>query len=1059
MNIINKLKKGKRLKILTVLFPILLFAVGLHAQNSLNIKGRVMDTDGNVLPGTAVLIQGATVGAVTNDDGDYVLSGVPVGSVLEFKLVGFVTQTVKVTGDRTVINAILLEAAESLEEITVVAFGEQKRESVIASVETVRVADLKQPSSNLTSSFAGRIPGIISYQTSGEPGADNAQFFIRGVTTFGYKSDPLILIDGFEASTDDLARMQPDDIESFSILKDASATVLYGARGANGIITVTTKSGAEGNVKVSARIDVNIATPTAMLELLDGIEYMRLYNQARTTRNPKLGNYYSEQKIQATEQGLNPMIFPNIDWYDAMFNRATVNEKANINLSGGGKAATYYVAGGFDHESGLLKVEPRNNFNSNIDIKRYHIRSNVIFKLTSTTLLDTRISGRFQKYFGPHQSADNIFRMTVNANPVDFPPVYEPDEAHLHTGHTLFGNTYLSGNSLKFNPYAEMVRGYKESDESTISAQATLKQDLDFLTKGLKVQAKASVSTYNYHEGIRTYSPFYYALESSNIVTGAYTLYNLNPGNPNDNLGNVSPKRDGNTHYYFEVRFNWARQFGKHSLGLMTVGMAEENILTNGSSTSIYETLPERNLGNSGRITYDYDLRYFLELSYGYNGSEKFTGSKRFGFFPSAGAGWLVSNEKFWQPLKNTVSLLKFKFTVGKVGNDAIAGRAGRFFYLSDINYGDMTGSGYFLGQTFTDGYPGYTIGRYANPDITWEESTKYNLGLELGFLKGEPVKLQVDVFKDIRDKIYWERENFPATSGFEKKIQGNVGKVESHGVDASLDIQHSFDRDFWVTGRANFTYATNRVLEKDEPNYPYEYLKRVGHHTDQQWGLVAERLFVDAAEVDHSPEQDYGLYQAGDIKYLDVNKDGVVNSNDQIAMGYPKVPEIQYGFGLSAGYKNFDISFFFQGSARTSFFIDPGSPPADGDALQIKQGIAAFVDRRNAPAIVANNAWSETNPDPHALWPRLSTDLLENNRQSSSWWLRDGSFLRLKSVEIGYALPAVEKLFIKNARVYVTLENLLYFSSFKLWDPEVGSNGLGYPINRRFNVGLLLNF
>ncbi|MDR1169543.1 MAG: TonB-dependent receptor [Prevotellaceae bacterium] len=1037
-----------------LLLPMFFLSVGLHAQN-LNIKGKVIDQDGSALPGAAVRIQGTSVGATTNDEGDYILNGVPSGSVLEFMLVGYITQTIKATGDKTVITAIMQEEAENLEEVTIVAFGKQKKESVISSVETVRVADLKQPSSNLTTAFAGRIPGIISYQTTGEPGADNAQFFIRGVTTFGYKSDPLILIDGFEASTDDLARMQPDDIESFSILKDASATVLYGARGANGIITITTKPGVEGTTKVSARFDVNVATPTKMLELLDGVDYMRIYNQARQSRDPELGFYYDEQKIQSTAMGVNPMIFPNVNWYDAMFNQSVVNEKANVNVSGGGKVATYYVAGGFDHEAGLLKVAPLNNFNSNISINRFHIRSNVIFKLGPSSTLDTRIHGRFEKYNGPSKSADDIFKMVMDANPVDFPAVYEPDPAHQFIKHTLFGNTPIEGNILKGNPYAEMVRGYNTRDESNISAQATLLQDLDFITEGLKLQAKASVSTWSKTEGARVYSPFYYTVETYNQVTGDYTLYNLNPYNLHDKLGNVDPKRDGNAHYYFEARLNWSREFGKHSVGLMTVATAEETILTSGDNTSIYETLPERNLGNSGRITYDYDTRYFIEGAYGYNGSEKFTGSKRFGFFPSIGVGWLASNEGFWEPFKNTVSLLKFKFTAGKVGNDAIAKRSGRFFYLSDISQG---GGYYTWGETFNNVYNGYTVNRYANPNISWEESTKYNLGIELGLLKEESVKFQIDLYKDIRNKIYWPRSNYPATSGFEREIHGNVGKVESQGFETSIDVKHSFNKDFWITGRGNFTYATNKVLEKDEPNYPDEYLKAIGHHSNQQWGLVAERLFVDELEIQNSPSQvAYGVYQAGDIKYLDVNNDGVVNDNDRIPMGFPDVPEIQYGFGASAGYQNFDFSFFFQGSARVSFYIDPGSYNDKGEL----QGIAPFTGRRNAPVIVAQNAWSESNPDVHALWPRLSTSrtLLQNNNRQSSWWLREGSFLRLKSVEIGYNIPNVKKFFMHSARFYVTLENLFYLSSFKLWDPEMKGNGLGYPLNRRYNIGVLLNF
>jgi TonB-linked SusC/RagA family outer membrane protein len=1017
--------------------------VELNAQN-INIKGKVIDQDGNSLPGTAVRIQGTTTGVTTNDEGDYVLNSVPKGGVLEFILIGFVTQEIKVTGDKAVINAILTEEAESLEDVTIVAFGKQKKESVIASVETVKVSDLKVASSNLTTAFAGKIPGIISYQTSGEPGADNAKFFVRGVTTFGYKSDPLILIDGFEASSDDLARMQPDDIESFSILKDASATVLYGARGANGIITVATKGGQEGNAKVSARVDVNVSTPTKMLELLDGVEYMRLYNQARLSRQPEEGIWYSEQKIQATAQGINPMIYPNINWYDAMFKNSTVNTKANINVSGGGRVATYYVAGGFDHETGLLKVDKLNNFNNNIDIKRFHLRSNFTIKLTSTTTLDTRIQGRFETYNGPFRSATDIYNMVMDVNPVDFPPVYTADPAHQFVTHTLFGNVFADDGSMKTNPYAEMVRGYDQRDANTISAQATLMQNLDFITKGLQFQVKASANTNSSHSGMRSYSPFYYALEKYDPITGDYSLYNLNPGNPNSNLGDVAPGRDASTRFYFEGRLNWDHKFGKHSVGLMTVGMAEENILGSGASNSIYETLPERNVGNSGRVTYDYDSRYFFEFAYGYNGSEKFTGKMQFGFFPSFGAGWIVSNEQFWQPVKNVVSLLKLKATYGRVGNDAIAERKDRFFFLSEITNG---GGNYWWGPSFTNSYNGYTINRFANPEMTWEESTKYNLGLELAFLKNEALKFQIDFFKDIRDKIYEQRETLPTTSGFESPIWGNSGKVSSKGIDASIDLQHYFNPDFWMTGRANFTFAVNEVLAKDEPNYTDEYRKAVGRPTEQRKGLVAERLFVDEMEIEHSPSQTaFGIYEAGDIKYLDINGDGKIDDADEIPMGYPTSPQIQYGFGLSLGYKKFDMSFFFQGNARVSFFIDPGA-------------VAPFVNRRNAPAIVARDSWSETNPDVHAFWPRLSTRQVDNNTRQSSWWLRDGSFLRLKTVEMGYNLPGIQKIHMQSSRIYLSIENLFYLSTFKLWDPEVGGNGLGYPLNRRFNIGIQLSF
>ncbi|MDR0836508.1 MAG: TonB-dependent receptor [Tannerella sp.] len=1015
-----------------------LVSVVINAQNQ-RITGFVADEKGEPLPGAAVAVKGTPRGVTTDADGTFSIE-VKSTDILEISFLGYEILPVTV-GQQTYISVKLEPKKNDLDEVTIVAFGRQKKASVVSSIQTVNTKDLKISSSNLTTAFAGKIPGVISYQTTGEPGADNAQFFVRGVTTFGYKTSPLILIDGFEATSDDLARLQPDDIESFSILKDASATVLYGARGANGIIVVSTKSGREGPVKLSARVDVNTAMPTKTMELLDGVEYMRLYNQASTSRNPQAIPYYSEQKIQSTANGENPMIYPNINWYDKLFNTYTMNTKANLNISGGGKVATYYVAGGYDHETGLLKVDKLSNFNNNIAIDRFHIRTNVIFNLTPTTRLDTRIQGRFEKYNGPYNSASDIYKMVMDANPVDFPAVWNPDPAHQYVKNTLFGNLMTA--DAKKNPYAEMVRGYDERNESTLTTQATLLQDLNFLTEGLKLQLKVSANTWSYYSGKRTYQPLYYVLNSYDDITDEYTLFNTNP-NANPYLGNVTPIRDGSSHFYYEARLNWDRRFGLHSIGAMTVATAEEYLLTAGNSNNIYETLPERNLGNSGRITYDYDSRYFFEFAYGYNGSEKFDKKHRFGFFPSVGFGYLVSNEKFWMPLKDVVSLLKLRFTYGKVGNDAISGRSGRFFYLSNINSG---GGVYQWGPGFLEIHNGFSIDRYANPDITWEVSTKYNLGLDLGFFKDESLKLQIDVFKDIRDKIYLPRENFPSTAGFETTISGNVGKVESKGIDASADYQHFFSKDLWLTGRANITYSTNKYLELDEKDYADEYLKKVGYNINQTWGYVAERLFVDDLEIAHSPSQtSFGTYTAGDIKYRDLNGDGVINSNDRIAMGYPTIPEIQYGFGLSSGYKNFDLSFFFQGNARVSFYIQP-------------EQITPLVNRRNAPAIVARDSWSVTNPDVHAFWPRLSVEQINNNTQQSSWWLRDGKFIRLKTVEMGYNIKGYKKIGLESCRVYISGENIFVLSPFKLWDPEMGGNGLAYPLNRRFNVGFQLFF
>ena len=1033
----------KNIHVISIISLLLMFRVSGFAQSK-TITGSVREAGTNeMLPGVSVVIAGTTRGVNTDVNGEFSINAA-VGDTIRFSYIGKKPVS-EVVGARNVMEIVLYDDEMMIEEVVVTAFGQSKKSNVASSIESVKVSDLRVSASNLTSALSGRIAGLVSYQTSGEPGADNAQFFVRGVSSFGYKADPLILIDGFESTTDDLARLRVDDIESFSVMKDAAATVMYGARSANGIISVTTKKGYEGPARISSRIDFNIATPTQSIKFLDGVTYMRLYNEAQLTRNPNFSAFYDEQKIQSTARGDNPMIYPNVNWYDALFNKQTNNQKAYLNVSGGGQIASYHVSTGFDHETGLLKVDRRNNFNNNININRATILSNVTFKLGRTTTLVTKVDGRFERYTGPAISANNIFTAVMQSNPVDFPFIYEPDEAHRDVEHILFGSTFVANAGIKINPYALMVMGYEDRNETTLSAHATLDQDLGFLLKGLTASLKVSARTWSRYSSTRAYSPFFYALEKYDQITGEYSLFEMNPTSGSPYLGDIMPGRDANGSYYYEGILRWRQNYGKHDLSVTAVGIAQENLLTGGNSISIYETLPEKNLGVSGKVTYYYDEKYLFEFIFGYNGSEKFQGTNQYGFFPAVAAAWHINKESFFEPLTPTISALKLRGSFGMGGNDAIAGRSGRFFFLSDISYG---GGGYKWGNIYTNSYRGYYINRYANPNITWETSTQGNVGLEIGLFKNEAVKFNVEYFKEVRSRIYMMRENFPQSAGLEAPISGNVGKMQKNGFDGSIDISHSFTRDFWIQGRANITYYHNELLELDEKNYPDEYLKRKGYAWDQQWGLIAERLFVDEHEILNSPKQDFGEYQAGDIKYKDVNGDGVVNVNDRVPMGYPTKAEIQYGFGFSLGYKQWDLSAFFQGDARVSMFIDAGAG-----------GIAPFIGQRNALPLIADDYWSETNPNPHAFWPRFSTVPITNNTMQSSWWLRDASYMRVKQVELGYNLPGWNFIHMQRFRIYFMGENLFTFSKFKLWDPAMGRNGAQYPPNKRYNIGIKLDF
>lgn len=1021
---------------------VLLFLETVNAQGHL-ISGTIVDAQGISLPGVTVLEQDSANGVVSDLDGNYILTTSSSNATLVFSYIGFETKIIAITNKRY-LDVILSESAEALEEVQVVAFQKQRKNSVIGSINTIKPAELNQPNSNLTASLAGRISGVISYQRSGEPGADNAEFFVRGVTSFGYSNSPLILIDGLEVTTNDLARIEPDNIASFSVMKDATATSLYGARGANGVILVTTKEGKKGKAKVAFRYENKFSAPTQITSFLDGVSYMELYNSALRMRDPSAPLYYSKNKIEATRNTPDQNIYPNLNWYDELFKNNTINKKFNLNVNGGGDVSQYYLSVSHTNDTGLLKVDPLNNFNNNIDINRSNLRANVNINLTKTTKISVKFNSFFERYNGPIDSANDIFGKVMQANPVNFPKYYTFDNQFSQYNHTLFGN---KGNGGFPNPYADMVRGYKDRFSSTILSQVQIKQELDFITEGLSFRALVAVKSYSATENQRSFNPFYYGIAESETELGLVNrIYQIQEGT--EFLSNNSTSNAVNSNYYYEFTTQYDRFFNdKHQVGGLLVFNFNE-ALNKYSNSSVFASLPARNMGISGRGTYGYDDRYFVELNFGYNGSEKFAKDHRFGFFPSAGLGWIVSNEGFFEKTFPSISLLKLKYTFGLVGNDNIG--SSRFFYLSDVNLGDG-GRGYAWGADYNNYYNGYNINSYPNADVTWEVAEKTNFGVELGIK--ERLVLQFDYFIENRKKIYEERPVYPDTAGLTSVVSSNSGQVQSKGLDIAIDYNQSFANGFYLTARGTFTYATNEVVVKNEPQYPFGYLSAIGYHTNQPRGYIAERLFIDQEDILNSPEQFNGLssnenaYLPGDIKYKDLNGDGKISELDKAPIGDPFVPEIVYGFGASMGYKNIDFSFFFQGAAKSSFFIQPAN-------------IAPFINERNALNIISDNHWSENNPDPYAFWPRLSTEEVNNNNQDSTWWLRDGDFLRLKSIELGYTLPE-QWLKIKNLRTrfYFSGLNLFTISKFNLWDNEMGGNGLGYPPQRVMNLGLQINF
>ena len=1066
-------------------FILLGFVNQAHAQSQpkITVIGTVTDTLGAAVIGANVAPLNKK-GLVTSTDGNgKFLLDVEPGTILKITYVGYIEKHVTVSANQRVIKVMLIESKSTFDDVVVTAYSrKQTREALVGSVTTVKPGNLKIPASNLTNALAGQVAGVIAFTPSGQPGQDNARFFIRGVTTFGYKQDPLILIDNVELTSSDLARLNVDDIESFSILKDASSTALYGARGGNGVIMVKTKEGKMGKAQITFRVENASSQSVQNLQLADPITYMRLKNEAVRTRYPLDPLPYSENKIINTQAainnapGSNPFVYPAVDWYAMLFKKRTSTQRGNLSVSGGGGVAKYYVAGSYSNDNGILRTDIRNNNNNNVKFQDYQLRSNVNINLTAKTELVVRLSGTFNEYNGPRTTNNaslttDLYNLVMHTSPVDFPAYYPPDSANLKTRHILFGNAPASGggtgSTQYINPYASLLSGHQNFSESRMLAQLELNQNLDFVTSGLNFHGIFSTNRYSYFQSQLYYNPYYYYATNYDKTSNQYTLQWIN-SQPNQASEYLSYNRDPysdnlQTQVYLQGVLDYNHTFGKnHTISAALIGTRQQQVYSNNKDPKIDQTkqnpytlqysLPYRNETVAGRLTYSYKGKYYLEGNFGYNGSERFSANHRFGFFPTIGASWIVSEEKFWDGMYNIFDRFKLRASYGLVGNDQIGNQ--RFFYLSDVNLNG--GNPASFGTNNGYGLNGVTINNYENTDVTWETSKQINLGLEFTLLK--KVNVIAEVYQNNKYNILQNRDNIPLTMGLEAPIAANIGKVQSRGIDISVDGKQTIGKDLWIQARGNFTFSANKYTQYEQPDYKEAYRSNIGQPLNRGYGYIAERLFVDDNEARNSPSQIFSNNGAppkgGDIKYRDLNGDGKIDGADQTYIGNPNIPQIVYGFGVSTGYKNFDVSAFFQGQAKVSFFIDPART-----APFIKSPDSYFNGDTELLKAFADDHWSEDKQNLYALYPRLGPDgaVIENNRQTSTWWLRDGSFLRLKSLEVGYTMPAriSKALRVKNARVYFNGLNLLTWSPFKLWDPEQGGNAFAYPVQKVFNVGL----
>lgn len=995
-----------------------------QASQTRHIAGRVIDAETKEpIIGATVWVKNSALGTNTNVDGafDYTFTG--HYGYIAVSYIGYQTQEFPVTNLPKVIE---LSAGNELDEVVVVGYGTQKKASVVGSIASVSVNDIRMPTAKISNNLAGQLAGVISVQRSGEPGASST-FWIRGISTFGSSTTPLVLVDGIER---DLDLVDIEDIKDFSILKDAAATAIYGVRGANGVILITTREGIVGKPQINIRFEAGMVQPTKVPDMLDAVQFAELWNAAAGSE------VYTPEVIQKYRDGSDPDLYPNVDWVDYLYKDLSFNERVNVNVTGGGSTAKYYISGGFYNEDGLFARDNMKEYNTSVFYRKFNFRSNVEVQLHKYTKLNVNLATTFERKNEPGTAASNsggtgIWNYAIKSAPNVFPAVYS--------------NGLLPGPGANNgeNPYVLLTQtGYREKFYNTAQSLFSLTQDLgDWVTKGLTVTVKGSFDAKNYNHLARTKTPPQY-MASGRDEFGDLILQQTVVGT--DNL-TYAESHSGYRSVYLEASVNWARSFGKHDLSALFLYQQSQRNDVGIDKSEPELALPYRHQGIAGRITYSYDNRYFIEGNFGYNGSENFSPGKRFGFFPSVAAGYVISNEKFFEPLRGVIDLLKIKASYGIVGNDKIGtgDNVRRFIYNGTVN----SGSSYYFG-TRPHSSSSIQMGDWPNPNVGWEEAHKLNVGVDLSLFS--KLKISADYFKEKREGIFLQRQSIPVYVGLSTQPWVNIGKMRNSGVDASLEYHQTIGQDLHLTVRGNFTYARNMIVDQDQPDYKYLYMNRTGQARYQTFGLVAAGLFRDQADIDAWPKQSFGDVEPGDIKYLDLNGDGVVDSYDVKPIGYTSIPEIVYGFGFSLQWKAFDFSAFFQGVGHVSF----------STLTDQTLGFNARNSREaNLFSDVYDNYWTPERLD--AKYPRLYIGTNNNNNQTSTFWMANGRYMRLKNLEIGYTLPKriSQKMAMQNMRVYLSGVNLFTFSPFKLWDPDLQTGATNYPNNRIINIGLTIGF
>ena len=1022
-------------------------------QNKRKISGRVTDIKGEPLIGVNVTVDGDANGSITNMDGLYEIFVTKKSVVLKFTYIGFKTSEIRTNASTNIYDVTLEEQVNELEETVIVGYGTQRKISNIGAQSSMKMEDIKTPSASLTTTLAGRLAGVVAVQRTGEPGKDAADIWIRGISTPN-TSSPLVLVDGVERSFNDI---DPEDIESLTTLKDASATAVYGVRGANGVILIKTKPGKVGKPTVSADYYESFTRFTKMVDLADGITYMNAANEAM--RNDGIATKYTEDQIRNTIAGKDPYLYPNVDWLKEIFNDWGHNRRVNVNVRGGSEKVAYYASVSYFNETGMTVTDKNiNTYDSKMKYSRYNFTTNLNIDVTPTTKVEIGAQGYLGEGNYPAISSADLYNAAMSISPVEYPKMF-----------FVNGEAFVPGTSTNNNfnnPYSQATRrGYDNLTKNQIYSNLRVTQDLDMLTKGLKLTAMYAFDVYNEIHVHQDRAESTYNFLDTSVpydMNGQPILQRIYEGS---NVLSYKQETSGNKKTYLEASLNYDRTFNDdHRVSALFLFNQQSKLLY--PKGTLEDAIPYRMMGIAGRATYSWKDRYFAEFNIGYNGAENFSPKHRFGTFPAFGVGWVVSNEKFWQPLSKAVSFLKIRYTDGKVGNSEVSDR--RFMYLDQMKEnGDY---GYKFGPNGTK-WSGYETVNMA-VDLIWEESRKQDLGIDLK-LFNDDLSIVFDLFKERRENILLKREHsIPSFLGYNTSAPyGNIGIIENKGFDGTIEYNKRINKDWVIALRGNVTFNKDKWIQGELPEQKYEWMNQYGHNINGVKGYVAEGLFTQT-EIDDMARWEslsdankaitpkpfasqFGTVKAGDIKYKDLNNDGQIDAYDQTYISRGDVPTTVYGFGFTVGWKDLSVGMMFQGVAGAERVLNGSS-------------VNPFNGGGGSGNLYSNigDRWTEENPDQNAFYPRLSygseTTSNINNFQKSTWWVRNMNFLRLKTLQVSYNLPKpwVNKVHLKNAAVYVMGTNLFTLSRFKLWDPELNTdNGASYPNTTSYSVGINFTF